>query len=145
MSPHRRTHHRVFGPGPVADYDLYGPGAWLCVIFIIFIAGLEVDVAKLRAIGKAGIRVATLTELDHLNSLVIKTVLSTALMDDIIGLTSLAIISGMADPNVHFYMVVLKLLGYFLFAALIYASCTKILRWFDYWTWEKTDALVGEA
>ena len=163
--------------------------AELGVIFIMFTAGLEVDVNKLRAIGKAGVRVAvcsalvpfimgtilsfiynrgdfaipgnvflqncfmgiilmatsvsitvaTLRELGHLNSLVGNTVLAAALMDDIIGLTSLAIISGTADPNVHFYMVVLKLLGYFLFAALIYASCTKILRWFDSWTGEKTD------
>lgn len=163
--------------------------AELGVVFIMFTAGLEVDVSKLKAIGKAGIRVAvcsalvpfimgtilstiynrgnfvipgnimmqncflgiilmatsvsitvaTLKEMGHLNTQVGNTVLAAALMDDIIGLVSLAIISGTADPNVHFSMVLVKLCGYFIFAAFVYFISTKFLRWLDGFTGEKTD------
>ncbi|MCH4157572.1 MAG: cation:proton antiporter [Acidaminococcaceae bacterium] len=163
--------------------------AELGVVFIMFTAGLEVDVEKLKAIGRSGVKVAvcsalvpfimgtilstiynrgdfaipgnvimqncflgiilmatsvsitvaTLKEMGHLNSQVGNTVLAAALLDDIIGLTSLAIISGTADPSIHFYMVILKLLGYFLFAAVVYVASTKFLRWFDTLTGERVD------
>jgi Kef-type K+ transport system membrane component KefB len=36
-------------------------------------------------------------------------------------------------------MVILKLLGYFLFAAVVYVASTKFLRWFDTLTGERVD------
>jgi Kef-type K+ transport system membrane component KefB len=163
--------------------------AELGVAFIMFTAGLEADVDKLRAIGKAGVKVAafsalvpfisgtilsfiynrgdfaipgnvivqncfmgvilmatsmsitvsTLREMGHLNTQVGNTILAACIMDDVIGLISLALITGTADPSVKFYLVILKLIGYFIFAGIMYFVCTKVLRFVDKFSSDEND------
>ncbi len=75
--------------------------------------------------------VSTLREMGHLDGQVGNTILAAAMMDDIIGLVSLAIISGTADPNIHLVKLIMMLGGYFIFAVGMFVIGTKALKWFD--------------
>lgn len=62
------------------------------------------------------ITVETLKELGKLNSRAGNAILGAAVIDDILGIVALTIITSMADPNVKLWLVLLKIVGFFVFA-----------------------------
>lgn len=63
------------------------------------------------------ITVETLKELGKLKTRSGNAILGAAIIDDILGIIALTIITSMADPSVHITMVLLKIVGFFAFAA----------------------------
>lgn len=64
------------------------------------------------------ITVETLKELGKLNSRAGNAILGAAVIDDILGIVALTIITSMADPTVKLWLVLLKIVGFFVFAGL---------------------------
>ncbi|MGL5577043.1 MAG: cation:proton antiporter, partial [Sarcina sp.] len=65
------------------------------------------------------ITVETLKELGKLSTRAGNTILGAALIDDILGIIGLTIITSMADSSVNVGMVLLKILLFFVFAAIV--------------------------
>ena len=62
------------------------------------------------------ITVETLKELGKLNSRAGNAILGAAVIDDILGLNALTVITSMADPAVKLWLVLLKIVGFFVFS-----------------------------
>jgi len=62
------------------------------------------------------ISVETLKELGHLNSRSGTIILSAALIDDVLGIILLTVVTGMSDPTVSLWPVLLKIVLFFVFA-----------------------------
>ncbi len=63
------------------------------------------------------ITVETLKELGKLKTRSGNAILGAAIIDDILGIIALTIISSMADPSVNIWIVLLQILGFFVFTA----------------------------
>ena len=64
------------------------------------------------------ITVETLKELGKLKTTAGNTILGAAVIDDILGIIALTIITSMADDSVQIGFVILKIIAFFLFAAI---------------------------
>ena len=64
------------------------------------------------------ISVETLKEMGKVSSKAGTAILGAALIDDILGIIALTLITSMADPDTNLVLVLLKILGFFLFAIL---------------------------
>lgn len=62
------------------------------------------------------ITVETLKELGKLNSRAGNAILGAAVIDDILGIIALTVITSMADPAVKLWLVLLKIVGFFVFS-----------------------------
>lgn len=62
------------------------------------------------------ITVETLKEMGRLNTRAGNAILGAAVIDDILGVVALTIITGSADPNVHIFVVLGKIVMFFVFA-----------------------------
>ena len=62
------------------------------------------------------ITVETLKEIGKLNSRAGNAILGAAVIDDILGIIALTIITSVADPTVKLWVVLLKIVGFFVFA-----------------------------
>lgn len=65
------------------------------------------------------ITVETLREMGKLKSRAGSAILGAAIIDDILGIIALTIITSLADESVNVVMVLLKILGFFVFVALV--------------------------
>ena len=65
------------------------------------------------------ITVETLKELGHLNSKSGTIILSAALIDDVLGIVMLTIITGMSDSSVNLWIVLGKIIAFFVLAAIV--------------------------
>ncbi len=65
------------------------------------------------------ITVETLKEMGKLSSKTGNTILSAAIIDDIIGMIALTVITSTADTSVNIYFVLLKIVGFFFFVIAI--------------------------
>ncbi len=65
------------------------------------------------------ITVETLTEMGKIKTHVGATLLSAAIIDDIIGIVVLSILSAMSDPTVKPLLITLKIFGFFVFVAVV--------------------------
>lgn len=65
------------------------------------------------------ITVETLQELGKLKTSSGTAILGAAVIDDVLGIILLTIITGMSDPTVNIYIVLLKIVGFFVFAFII--------------------------
>lgn len=77
------------------------------------------------------ITVETLRELGKLSTNVGNAILGAAIIDDILGIVALTIITSMADPTVHIGSVLLKIVLFFVFAAVFGFIFHKL---FKIWT-----------
>lgn len=77
------------------------------------------------------ITVETLKELGKLNTRSGNAILGAAIIDDVLGILALTIITSLADPNVSIGMCILKIVLFFVFAAIV-GHIIHIL--FDKWT-----------
>ena len=77
------------------------------------------------------ITVETLREMGKLNSNVGNTLLGAAIIDDILGIIALSLVSSFADTSVKVNIILLKILLYFVFMAIVSFVLYKILKnWF---------------
>lgn len=164
------------GIGILENTDFLQKTSEIGVILLMFIAGLDTDVAELKHTGPAAcliavmgvfvpilgcggayflyfargfsfvkvmksifvgivfaatsvsITVETLNEMGKLKTRVGATLLSAAIIDDIIGIVVLSVVSGISDPNVKPLIVVLKILLFFVFAAVVGFTVYKIFQ-----------------
>ncbi len=65
------------------------------------------------------ITVETLREMGKLNSNVGNTLLGAAIIDDILGIIALSLVSSFADTSVKVNIILLKILLYFVFMAIV--------------------------
>lgn len=80
------------------------------------------------------ISVETLKEMGKVSSKAGTAILGAALIDDILGIIALTLITSMADPNTHLAFVLLKILGFFLFAILAGILFRKIfVSWIQHY------------
>ena len=78
------------------------------------------------------ISVETLKELGKLSTKSGNAILGAALIDDVLGIIALTIITSFADSSVSLAIVSLKILGFFVFCAVVaLIFCKLILPWFN--------------
>lgn len=65
------------------------------------------------------ITVETLKEIGKLNTRVGNAILGAAIIDDILGIIALTIITSFADTSVNLFLILVKIAGFFIFAALV--------------------------
>lgn len=77
------------------------------------------------------ITVETLKEMGRLSTKVGNTILAAALIDDILGLICLTLVTSLAGSGVSVGIVLLKILGFFLFAAVGGLLALKAFEWYE--------------
>lgn len=77
------------------------------------------------------ITVETLKEMGRLSTKVGNTILAAALIDDILGLICLTLVTSLAGSGVSVGIVLLKILGFFLFAAVGGLLALKAFKWYE--------------
>lgn len=76
------------------------------------------------------ITVETLKEIGKLSTRAGNTILGAALIDDILGIIGLTVVTSMADSTVSISIVLLKILGFFIFAGIVGFIVRKLfLKW----------------
>ncbi len=78
-----------------------------------------------------GITVQALRELGHLSGKVGTTIMSAAIIDDVIGIIVLTFVIAMKDPNVKPGKVVIQTVLFFIFALVVGYVCYKIFKKVD--------------
>ena len=74
------------------------------------------------------ITVETLRELGKLQGKVGTAIMGAAVIDDILGIVVLTVVSSFTDPNVKISVVLLKILLFFLFVAIVGFICYKLFK-----------------
>ncbi|MBP3888975.1 MAG: cation:proton antiporter [Cellulosilyticum sp.] len=74
------------------------------------------------------ITVETLKEMGKLSTPVGNAILGAALIDDILGIIALTVITSLADTSVKIGMVLIKIVGFFVFAAVIGVVFYKVFK-----------------
>ncbi len=99
-------------------YD-HGPKAWITNLFIgvIFTAT------------SVGITVETLKEMHCMNTESGNAILAAAVIDDVLGIVCLTLVTGFADSSVSIPMVLMKILGFFVFAVAVGIVMHKVFKW----------------
>ncbi len=77
------------------------------------------------------ITVETLKEMGKLNTNVGNTILAAALIDDVLGLVALTIITSLAGAQVSIWIVLAKIVGFFVFAIVFGLLAYKFLNWYS--------------
>lgn len=77
------------------------------------------------------ITVETLKEMGKLSTRVGNTILAAALIDDVLGLICLTIVTSMAGADVNVWIVLLKIVLFFVFAGAVGFVGVKLFRWYD--------------
>lgn len=77
------------------------------------------------------ITVETLKEMGKLNTKVGNTILAAALIDDVLGLVALTIITSLAGAQVSIWIVLAKIVGFFVFAIVFGLLAYNFLNWYS--------------
>ena len=75
------------------------------------------------------ITVETLKEMGKLDTQVGNTILAAALIDDVLGLIALTMVSSMAGGGESLWVVLLKILGFFIFSAVVGFAAYRLFTW----------------
>ena len=159
--------------------QLFGMLSELCVIVLMFGAGLETDVQEMKKCGKASLIIAvigvvtplifgagasyffiddpnsqerllksifigvvltatsisitveTLKELGKLNTPASNAILGAAIIDDVLGIIALTIITSFKSKDVNIWFVLIKIVLFFIFAAVLGFIMLKIYKWMN--------------
>lgn len=76
------------------------------------------------------ITVETLRELGKLSTKVGNIILAAAIIDDILGLVALTLVTSMAGSDVNIWMVLLKIVLFFVFAVVAGVGVQKLFNWY---------------
>lgn len=95
-----------------------GPQAWIENLFIgvIFTAT------------SVGITVETLKEMHCMSTESGNVILAAAVIDDVLGIVCLTLVTGMADSSVNVGVVLLKILGFFIFSIIVGVIMHKVFN-----------------
>ena len=106
---------------PLGDQATVGDNAFLQNVFIgVVLTATSVSIS-----------VETLKELGHLNTRAGNAILGAALIDDILGIIALTVVSSFADKSVHITIVLLKIVLFFVFIAVVgYIAYKLFVLWF---------------
>jgi len=174
----------VIGPNLlniVHETEFIDKMAELGVIFIMFMAGMETDIEKIKQTGKASLFVAllgvlfpliggvivtgffshgfrgisqeqlleyifigvilmatsvtisveTLRETGRLNTKSGTTIVGAALIDDILGIVALTVLMSVKDSSTHILIVLLKIVGFFVFAGVCGYGFHLLFKYFS--------------
>lgn len=77
------------------------------------------------------ITVETLKEIGKLNTKVGNTILAAALIDDVLGLVVLTVVTSLAGDSVNVALVLLKILLFFVFVAVVAFAGIKLFTWYE--------------
>lgn len=77
------------------------------------------------------ITVETLKEIGKLNTKVGNTILAAALIDDVLGLVVLTVVTSLAGDSVNVGLVLLKILLFFVFVAVVAFAGIKLFTWYE--------------
>lgn len=88
------------------------------------------------------ITVETLKELGKLKTGAGNAILGAAVIDDILGIVALTIITSMADPSINIGIVLLKIVGFFLFAG---AAGYVFYKFYNHWSSQSEKGLQRHA
>lgn len=77
------------------------------------------------------ITVEALRELGHLKGKVGTTIMSAAIIDDVLGIIVLTLISGLKDPDTSILGVALNTLAFFVFAGVVGYLIYRVFQWID--------------
>lgn len=77
------------------------------------------------------ITVEALRELGHLKGRVGTTIMSAAIIDDVLGIVVLTLISGLKDPSTSMLGVALNTLAFFVFAGIVGYLIYRVFQWMD--------------
>lgn len=105
----------LFAPGES------GPGMILQHVFI----------GTILTATSVSITVETLKELGKLNTKVGNTILAAALIDDVMGLVVLTIVTSLAGDSVNVAVVLLKIVLFFLFVAVVAFFGVRLITWYE--------------
>lgn len=105
----------LFAPGES------GPGALLQHVFI----------GTILTATSVSITVEALKELGKLNTKVGNTILAAALIDDVLGLIVLTVVTSLAGEDVNILIVLLKILLFFVFVAVVAFVGIKGFTWYE--------------
>ena len=105
----------LFAPGES------GPGALLQHVFI----------GTILTATSVSITVEALKELGKLNTKVGNTILAAALIDDVLGLIVLTVVTSLAGDDVNILIVLLKILLFFVFVAVVAFVGIKGFTWYE--------------
>ena len=95
---------------------------WICYGIFLQSAGAT----------SVSITVETLKELGKLKTRSGNAILGAAIIDDILGIVALTIVTSISDPSVKIGMVMLKIVGFFVFAAVVGFIFYKLYKnWVD--------------
>jgi Kef-type K+ transport system membrane component KefB len=89
----------------------------------------DVFVGTVLTATSVSITVETLRELGKLNTKVGNTILAAALIDDVLGLIALTLVSSMAGEKENIALVLLKIVLFFILAAVVGILALKLFRW----------------
>ena len=136
------------GVGILTETSFLQSVAEIGVIVLMFCAGMETDIKELKACGKASFIIALcgvlvplaggfatayffnrpgMIESDASASIFLQNI-----SDDILGIVALTIVTSISDPSVKIGMVMLKIVGFFVFAAVVGFIFYKLYKnWVD--------------
>lgn len=77
------------------------------------------------------ITVETLKEIGKLSTKVGNTILAAALIDDVLGLICLTVVTSLAGADVNIFVVLLKILLFFVFVGVVGLIYNKFMFWYD--------------
>lgn len=103
------------GGGFLLAYLFNGPDLSQGATASIFLQNMFIGVILTAT--SVSITVETLKEMGKLNTRAGNAILGAAIIDDILGIIALTVITSMADPSVHIAIVLLKIVAFFVFAA----------------------------
>ena len=89
----------------------------------------DVFIGTILTATSVSITVETLKEIGKLDTKVGNTILAAALIDDVLGLIALTIVSSVAGGQENILMVLLKIVLFFVFAAVASLLALKFFRW----------------
>lgn len=103
----------------IGGYYNVGPDAWLENLFlgVIFTAT------------SVGITVETLKEMGCMATNSGNAILAAAVIDDVLGIVALTLVTGMADSSIDVSIVLLKIVGFFIFSAVVGILMHKVFSW----------------
>ena len=89
----------------------------------------DVFIGTILTATSVSITVETLKEMGKLDTQVGNTILAGALIDDVLGLIALTIVSSVAGGGVSIWVVLLKILGFFIFSAVVGYAAYRLFTW----------------
>lgn len=89
----------------------------------------DVFIGTILTATSVSITVETLKEMGKLDTKVGNTILAAALIDDVLGLIALTMVSSLAGGGDSIWVVLLKILGFFIFSAVVGYLAYRIFTW----------------